>query len=232
MPSSRPGRFAIGSFMISVLALSAVLVLPLGADESDRGFFGLTPRRTEEGVAVSKVTPGGPAERAGVQEGDVILLVAGKPPVVTPQGGVTQSFTRFREGDEVELVVRRDGEPRSLRIVLGSVPPLAREEQERVEAIEQKIAATRVVEEMFETLDEFELTFSDESRLLFREDSEDDWRVLEPEVAATFEDVARHLMREKGTKILRLAVEREPGGEPSLVVVEARERSRPEPKPP
>lgn len=229
---SRARHITDGSFRILVLVIVASFGLPLDADESGRGFFGLTPRQTGEGVAVSKVTPGGPAERAGVQEGDVILLVAGKPPVVTPQGGVTQSFTRFREGDEVELVVRRDGEPRSLRIVLGPVPPLAREEQERAEAIERKIAAARVVEEMFETLDEFELTFSEENRLLFREDSEDDWRVLEPEVAATFEGVARHLMREKGLKILRLAVEREPGAEPSLVVVEARERRRSEPKPP
>ncbi|HSL84626.1 MAG TPA: PDZ domain-containing protein [Thermoanaerobaculia bacterium] len=207
-----------GLFLLLVLTAA---VAPLTADEPEqRGFFGFTPRLGEEGVRVIAVTPGGPAETAGVRPGDLIVLLDGKPPSVTPRGGVTAAFTRFRVGDEVEVAVRREGEIKIFRLLLAPVPPPTREAQERAERIDRKIRAAEVVDEMFETLEEFELSFSKEGRLRFRESQQDEWHLLEPEVAEMLGGVTRQLLEQRKEKILRLRVERAEGEEPWLAVVD------------
>ncbi|MEU2282858.1 trypsin-like peptidase domain-containing protein [Streptomyces sp. NPDC013178] len=66
----------------------------------------------------SPVTPGGPGDRAGIQAGDVITEVDGRP---VHSGEELIVRTRaHRPGDRLELTIQRDGKKRTLSLVLGS----------------------------------------------------------------------------------------------------------------
>ncbi|WP_262348202.1 trypsin-like peptidase domain-containing protein [Cellulosimicrobium cellulans] len=80
---------------------------------------------TGEGVQVSAepqggqqpVTPGGPAERAGIRAGDVILAIDGRP--VTASDELVVAIRARTPGDAVTLRVRAaDGAERDVRVVL------------------------------------------------------------------------------------------------------------------
>ena len=75
--------------------------------------------------AVSAVIPGGPAEQAGLAEGDVILTCGGAP--VSIAQDVIQAILRRSPGDRLELVIRREGRERKMEVVLGLHRSLAEE---------------------------------------------------------------------------------------------------------
>jgi hypothetical protein len=69
------------------------------------------------GVRITGVRPGGPAEKAGVRAGDVIVKFAGID--VKTLEDLTFALRARRPGDEVEVVVLRDGRERAVRAVLA-----------------------------------------------------------------------------------------------------------------
>ena len=72
------------------------------------------------GVAVMDVWPGGAAARAGVEQGDVILAIAGQP--VTDEGGATYLFGARRIGESVPVTVLRDGRELVLNVKAEAAP--------------------------------------------------------------------------------------------------------------
>ncbi|HEX3746338.1 MAG TPA: trypsin-like peptidase domain-containing protein [Bryobacteraceae bacterium] len=72
-----------------------------------------------EGVFVDEVTPGGPSEKAGLKEGDVIVGINGK----TVHGGdsLVDTVTATPIGDTVDLSVLREGKRQSFRVVVGNM---------------------------------------------------------------------------------------------------------------
>ncbi len=72
------------------------------------------------GVAVTDVWPGGAAARAGVEQGDVILTIAGQP--VTDQGGATYLFGARRIGETVPITVLRDERELTLTVKAEAAP--------------------------------------------------------------------------------------------------------------
>jgi len=62
------------------------------------------------------ITPGGPAERAGIQPGDLIVAFEGRP--VTEPDALIVAIRAQRPGDTVTLTIRRDGRDRDLELVL------------------------------------------------------------------------------------------------------------------
>ncbi len=74
------------------------------------------------GVLVADVVPSGPAQRAGVQRGDVILSVDGKP--TNNYLALRRAIEARRVGDTVTVKVKRGENEVSLRVVLGSMPDL------------------------------------------------------------------------------------------------------------
>jgi serine protease Do len=91
----------------------------------DRGFLGVRVRRGEavskgSGVLVERLHPGGPADRAGLHEGDSILEYAGQP--VTVGDDVTFLVMATRPGSKVPLTVRRNGVTTTLEVVIGRAP--------------------------------------------------------------------------------------------------------------
>ncbi len=110
--------------MMFLLALVGVVLAAGDTDsgETQRGWLGvhtedlsepmLIALGIENGVLVTAVADGSPAEKAGLLKGDVILAVAGQPIYSIAD---FRRVVRSRPGTVVELEVRRRGESRLLK---------------------------------------------------------------------------------------------------------------------
>ena len=76
----------------------------------------MTPQET--GVRITGVREESPAEKAGLQGGDVIVELGGRE--ITDLYAYTYALREHKPGDEVVVVVLRDGERLSFKAVLGS----------------------------------------------------------------------------------------------------------------
>ena len=72
------------------------------------------------GLRLTGVTPGSPADRAGVKAGDVVVEFGGV--AVTDLYTYTDALRARQPGDEVTVVVLRGGERLALRVTLGRRP--------------------------------------------------------------------------------------------------------------
>jgi S1-C subfamily serine protease len=72
----------------------------------------------ERGVKLSGVTPGSPADKAGVRAGDIIVGM-GQLEVADLQG-LTDALRAHKAGDIVPLRLIRDGKALALEVTLGS----------------------------------------------------------------------------------------------------------------
>jgi photosystem II stability/assembly factor-like uncharacterized protein len=84
--------------------------------------LGFTQGRAQTaGVLVASVTEGGPAEKAGIKDGDLIVALDGKA-IESVQDQRTFLATK-KEGDKVKVKVMRGEESKELEVTLG--PPVA-----------------------------------------------------------------------------------------------------------
>jgi S1-C subfamily serine protease len=111
------------------------LSLTLG-ERDGRAYLGLTacgglapdptvqwipPGVLSTGALVTDVTSGGPAEKAGLEVGNVITAVDDLP--VDAENDLTDRIASYKPGDSVSLTVERVGEePREVTVVLGTHP--------------------------------------------------------------------------------------------------------------
>lgn len=72
------------------------------------------------GVVVGDVTPNSPAQHAGVERGDILLEVNGKP--VADANQLRMSISMMQPGTDVKLKVMRDGSERDLDVKLAEMP--------------------------------------------------------------------------------------------------------------
>ena len=101
--------------------LLGVIVQPISADMA-RSLDLAEPR----GAIVTQVTEDGPAERAGVEQGDVILSLDGKP--IDSSNALRNAVARLQPGTKVKLDLVRDGARRSLTVALVERPANAERE--------------------------------------------------------------------------------------------------------
>ncbi|MBK7951360.1 MAG: M28 family peptidase [Deltaproteobacteria bacterium] len=95
---------------------------PLPANQPNRGglrvFLGTIPDYSEtdvRGVLLSGVSPGGPADAAGLQRGDTIVEVDGQP--IENLYDFTYALEALRVDVTARITVLRDGEPRVYEVV-------------------------------------------------------------------------------------------------------------------
>lgn len=81
-------------------------------------YLGVTVLQTRNGARVEEVTPGSPADRAGLQVGDVIREVDGE--AVTWERPLSWLIQSHQPGDEVTLTIRRDGTTIEVTVELGA----------------------------------------------------------------------------------------------------------------
>ena len=91
-----------------------------------RAILGISITEGDSGPQITQVFPGSGAEKAGLQAGDVIRIVAGG--VVQSGRALTDTIEKFRPGDRLQLVIRRGEEEQSIEAVLGysGIDPLNR----------------------------------------------------------------------------------------------------------
>jgi serine protease Do len=79
--------------------------------------FGVKENR---GALVGDVTPDGPAAKAGIEKGDIILEVNGKP--VEDSNRLRMSISMMKPGSNVDLKILRAGAEKQLGVQLGELP--------------------------------------------------------------------------------------------------------------
>ncbi len=85
-------------------------------------YLGSIPDYNEDikGVKLNGVREGSPAETGGLKGGDIIVGFGGKP--VGTIYDYTDSLSRYKPGDVVDVVVKRDDKEVTLKITLGKKP--------------------------------------------------------------------------------------------------------------
>jgi len=134
---SRSGGFQGIGFAIPINLAKAVEKQLVENGKVDRGFLGVvvqdvTPELASSfglekaaGVLVSEVSAGGPAEKAGLQNGDVLLRLDDKP--ITDSAMLRNTVGLMKPGSEVTLAYSRNGHEETLTLRIGHRPDQASE---------------------------------------------------------------------------------------------------------
>jgi len=88
-----------------------------------RPYLGVSVEEADKGARLQGVQAGGPAEKAGMKAGDVVTKVGDHP--VKDLAGLRAALDKFKVGDKVPVLVRRNGKEESFSTTLGTAPPLA-----------------------------------------------------------------------------------------------------------
>jgi S1-C subfamily serine protease len=122
--------FAIPSNTVRSIARQLI-----ATGEVEHAYLGIRMAQTPDGVAVTEVLPGTPAEKAGIRAstatalvdgqeqptgGDVVVVFDGEQ--VTSAVALQSAVDARRPGDTVRVVVIRDGSRRTLEVTLGVRP--------------------------------------------------------------------------------------------------------------
>jgi serine protease Do len=142
------GNVGIG-FAIPAEQIAPVVDQLRRGERVHRGYIGVGMQDVDEGVAaalgidrnrgtlIRSVTPGGPAARAGLEQGDVVVSVAGHP--VTPDATLAYLIAQQAIGARVPIEVIRQGQHRTLTIAIAERP--TEEELARLNGVEDDNAA-------------------------------------------------------------------------------------------
>ena len=133
------GNMGIG-FAIPVSTAKSVMEAIIGHGQVVRGWIGvepqdITPELAESfgltrktGAIIAGVLKGGPADKAGIKPGDILISIEGKP--VTDTTEMLNLIAQLTPGQKTKVVVLRKAQETTLEIVAGKRPPLKREERE------------------------------------------------------------------------------------------------------
>jgi len=128
--SPNGGNIGIGFAIPSNMAKSVMGQL-IGKGSVQRGMLGVGIQQVTSdlaaslglkevrGIVVNSVTPGGPADKAGLKPGDVILKLNGQD--VNDSNMLRNRIAAAAPGTEVTLTILRDGKEQDLRVRLGEL---------------------------------------------------------------------------------------------------------------
>lgn len=125
------GSLGIG-FAVPVSTARDVMQQLITTGRVVRGWIGVEPQDVTdqiahslnlprpEGVVIIGLLRQGPADRAGMQPGDVVLDVAGRP--VANTGQLLNAVAALKPGSDATIQVLRDGKPLTLHVRIGTRP--------------------------------------------------------------------------------------------------------------
>jgi putative serine protease PepD len=88
--------------------------------EVEHAFLGVRMADAENGARIVEVTPGSPADEAGLEAGDVVVSAGGED--VETSDDVRRAVSEREPGDELELEIQRDGDTETLTAELENRP--------------------------------------------------------------------------------------------------------------
>ena len=147
------GNVGIGFAIPAEQARPVIEALRRG-ERPQRGYIGVSLQPLDEDIAASLgipknqgelirgVTAGGPAARAGIQQGDVVVSVGGKP--VTPDESLAYLVARQPVGSRVPIELVRDGRRQTVTVAVGVRP--TDEELARLNGTEPETPVTEPAE--------------------------------------------------------------------------------------
>jgi len=94
-----------------------------GGRSSERAYLGTVPdfgAQDGKGYAIAGVTPGGPADRAGLRAGDIVVRFGES--LIGSLDDMQTALTRHKSGQRVPVVVVREGKRLRLEVTLGRRP--------------------------------------------------------------------------------------------------------------
>lgn len=130
-------RYWLGALAASLLMAGAALAggkCPYTTQEcldymatkmKDSGWVGVELERTEDDygpMTVMKIVEGSPAEKAGIQLGDVLVAINTIPLEEGNQKKLSDARAASKPGQSVTWTIRRDQEKRDVSIMLGAMP--------------------------------------------------------------------------------------------------------------
>jgi putative serine protease PepD len=108
-------------FAVPVDAIKRALPALEQGKSVKHAFLGVSTQAAANGGAtVGDVVAGGPAAKAGLQRGDVIVSIGGS--TVSSPDDVAGAVNARTPGDKVAVVVERGGDRRTLTVTLGAQP--------------------------------------------------------------------------------------------------------------
>jgi serine protease Do len=125
------GNVGIG-FAIPAEQIRPVVEALQRGERVRRGYIGVALQPVDESVAaalgidrnrgelIRSVTPGGPAARAGIEQGDVVISVANQP--VTPDQTLAYLVSRQAVGARIPIELIHQGQRRNVTIAVGERP--------------------------------------------------------------------------------------------------------------
>jgi serine protease Do len=125
------GNVGIGFAIPAEQARPVVEALRRG-QRPQRGYIGVSLQPIDEGIAASlniprnrgelirSVTPGGAAQRAGIEQGDVIITVAGRP--VTPDESLAYLVAQQPVGSRIPMELIRNGRRQTVTVTVAERP--------------------------------------------------------------------------------------------------------------
>ncbi len=147
--SSNPGGGSIGIGFAIPAEVAEPIVRQLIAGRSiARGYIGVERAplsddlasslgiSKEQGEFIQRVSPGGPAERAGIREGDVVLSINGQP--VTPDRNLSYQIANLAPGTRVPIELLRNGRRQTVTVTLDRRPSAEQLQSERFDPAERQ----------------------------------------------------------------------------------------------
>ena len=109
-------------YAIPVETVQSVVEQLLADGQVEHAYLGVQVADAEDngGARIVEAVQGGPADDAGIQQGDVVVSAGGQD--VQNGDDLRSAVNAKKPGDELELEVRRDGNTRTITVELGTRP--------------------------------------------------------------------------------------------------------------
>lgn len=108
--------------MSAVFAPVVIAVLMFTGGDDEKGYLGVQLKKeADDGpIVIQAVVDDSPAAKAGLKEDDVIFKLNGDE--VTDLGDFVKKIGAAKPGDEIKLVVKREGKEKEVKVKLGKKP--------------------------------------------------------------------------------------------------------------
>lgn len=135
--SQTGGSVGIG-FATPVSTVKAVMEQIISQGQVVRGWIGVEPQditpelaesfglKQKSGAIIAGVIRGGPADKAGMKPGDILVSIAGKPVRDTTE--MLNLVAQLKPGNTAKITVVRNKQEPTLEVTVGKRPPSRREE--------------------------------------------------------------------------------------------------------